>query len=176
MTAASARILLGHIADAHGIKGEVVVHSHTTNPEDIATYGPLSDGEGRRTLALTVVRVTKKGVVCRIKGIADRTAAEALRGTELYVARSQLPEPEDESFYHADLIGLATVDAHGSAVGTVVAIHNFGADDVVEIRLANSSQTELLPFTKACVPVIDIAGGRIVIVFPTESDDPPMGD
>ena len=163
------RILLGHIAGAHGIKGEVVVHSHAAVPEDIAAYGPLSDAAGERLFALTVLRVAKKGIVCRIAGVEDRTAAEHLRGTQLYVARNQLPEPEQEAFYHADLIGLTAVDAHGQAVGTVVAVHNFGADDLIEIRVTGSSQTELLPFTKACVPTIDVTGGRIVIAPPTDA-------
>ena len=82
----------------------------------------------------------------------DRTQAEALRGTELYVARGQLPEPEENEFYHADLVGLQAVDEGGQLVGTVVAIQNFGADDLIEIRVAGSNQTEFLPFTKRCVP------------------------
>lgn len=167
MTSPSTRVLLGHISDAQGIKGEVVVHTHTADPEDIGAYGPLSDAEGKRTFSLTVLRVSKRGVVCRIAGVTDRTQAEALRGTELYVDRNQLPAPDDEEFYHADLIGLTVVDASGQAVGTVVAVQNFGADDLIEIRLAGTSQTEFLPFTKACVPVVDLAGGRIVIAPPT---------
>ena len=174
MTKPSTRILLGHVSGAQGIRGEVVVHAHTAVPEDIAAYGPLSDATGTHTYDLKVLRVSKRGVICRIAGVRDRTGAEALRGTELYVDRSQLPTPGEEAFYHADLIGLAAVDAQGQSVGTVTAVHNFGAGDLVEIKLAGKSETELLPFTKACVPSIDIAGGRIVIAPPMESpeDDP----
>lgn len=174
MSPAAGRVLLGHISAAHGIKGEVLVHSHTAAPEAIGAYGPLSDGDGKRSFTLKVVRVTAKGVICRIAGIGDRTAAEALRGIELYVSRSQLPEPEDEEFYHADLVGMTAVDAGGATVGTVVAVHNFGADDIIEIRLAGSTQSEMLPFTKACVPTIDVAGGRMVIRPAVElHDDEP---
>lgn len=172
MTSLVNRILLGHISDAQGIKGEVVVHAHTADPEAIGSYGPLSDSEGKRTFKLAVLRVTKRGVVCRIAGVMDRTQAEALRGTELYVARGQLPKPDPEEFYHADLIGLQAVDVSGELIGLVVAIQNFGADDLVEIRMDGSNQTEFLPFTKRCVPEIDIAGGRIVIVPPiVDADD-----
>ena len=171
MTKPLTRILLGHISGAQGIKGEVVVHSHTAAPEDIAAYGPLSDAAGKRTFALRVLRVSKRGVVCRIAGVTDRTQAEVLRGTELYIERSKLPEPEEEAFYHADLIGLTAVDAQAATIGTVTAVHNFGADDLIEIQIAGSSATELLPFTKACVPTIDIAGGLIVIVPPVDVAD-----
>jgi 16S rRNA processing protein RimM len=176
MTTPANRILLGHISDAQGITGEVVVHTHTADPEAIGSYGPLSDAEGKRTFKLIVLRVSTKGVICRIAGVTDRTQAEALRGTRLYVARNQLPDPEDEEFYHADLIGLQAVDASGQLVGTVVAIQNFGADDLIEIRLAGSNQTELLPFTKRGVPKIDIAGGRIVIVPPIADVDDKITD
>jgi 16S rRNA processing protein RimM len=173
MTTSPPRILLGHISSAQGIKGEVVVHAHTADPQDIGSYGQLSDAGGKRSFILKVLRVSNRGVVCRIDGVADRTQAEALRGTELYVDRSQLPEPEEEAFYHADLIGLAAVSAAGEAVGTVVAVHNFGAGDLIELRLAGSNDTEFLPFTKFCVPTIDIAGGKIVVVAPAESADGP---
>ncbi len=167
----ASRILLGHISDAQGIKGEVVVHTHTSDPEAIGSYGPLCDAEGKRTFKLTVLRVSKRGVVCRIAGVVDRNQAEALRGTELYVERQQLPEPEAEEFYHADLIGLQAIDEAGQLVGTVAAIQNFGAGDLVEIQMTGSNQSEFIPFTKACVPKIDIAGGKIMIVLPSADVD-----
>ena len=174
------RILLGHIGQAQGIRGEVVVHAHTAMPEDIAAYGPLSDAGGTRTIALTVLRTSKKGVVCRIAGVTDRTAAEALRGTELYVDRDRLPAPTDEEFYHADLIGLAAVDGAGQPIGRVVAMQNFGAGDLVEIELAGTRRTELVPFSKQCVPRIDLAQRRLVVVMPEDQaddddDDGPAG-
>jgi 16S rRNA processing protein RimM len=162
---AGKRILLGRIAGAHGIRGEVLIKTFTERPEDIAAYGPLDDGAGR-TLAIEAARVTSKGVVARIAGIHDRTGAEALKGTSLYVDRERLPTPEEGEFYHADLIGLAAVGRDGAAIGTVVAVHDFGAGDILEIAPAGGGPTLLLPFNDAVVPEIDIAGGRLVVVPP----------
>lgn len=168
---ALAHILLGRIADAHGIRGDVLVHSYAHAPEDVAAYGALSDKAGQRTFALKVVRVTPKGVICRIAGIGDRNAAEALKGTELYVARDKLPAGGDDEFYHADLIGLAAVGEDGAVVGQVVAVHNFGAGDLLEIAIAATSKSEMLPFTDAFVPLVDIATGRVVVRMPTDDAD-----
>ncbi len=160
------RILLGRIADAHGIRGEVVIHAYTAAPEDIAAYGPLSDEGGRRAFTIERMRLTAKGVVARLAGVGDRNAAEALKGTELYVARDRLPPAAEGEFYHADLVGLAAVDAAGVRIGEVVAVQNYGAGDLLELRLAGSAATELVPFTDAFVPEVDLAAGRVVIVLP----------
>jgi 16S rRNA processing protein RimM len=159
------RLLLGRIAGAHGLKGEVLVHAFTAAPEDIAAYGALEDASAERTLAVRVVRIGEKGVIARIEGVEDRTAAEALKGTELWLARERLPPPEAGEFYHADLIGLAAFAPDGTPVGTVVAVQNYGAGDLIEIRLAGSRRTELVPFTDAFVPEVDVAGGRVVVVL-----------
>ena len=159
------RVLLGHISAAHGIRGEVVIKTHTANPADIAAYGPLADAQGQRSFSLKVVRVSDKGVVARIDGVADRNAAEALRGTELYVDRARLPAGGEAEYYHADLVGLEAVDPAGTPVGRVVAVHNFGAGDVLEIELVDGgAKTEMIAFSKACVPDVDIAAGRLVVV------------
>lgn len=165
------RILLGAIAGAHGIRGDVVVKSFAEFAEDIAAYGPLHSKDGKRQFTLSVRSVTPKGVVAHIAGVNDRNAAEALRGTELYVDRSALPEAEDGEFYYADLIGLDAVGEDGAAVGRVVAIHNFGAGDLIEIALAGSGKTELIPFTDACVPEVDLAGRRVRVNLPVTSDE-----
>lgn len=159
-------ILLGEIGPAHGIRGEVLVRSYTSDPADIAAYGPLTDRSRRQSFALTVVRVTAKGVVVRVAGANDRTAVEALRGTELYVSRSRLPEPSPGEFYHEDLIGLAAIGTDGGKLGTVVAVQNYGAGDLIEIQPPHSRDTELIPFTSACVPDVDFAGRRITVVPP----------
>jgi 16S rRNA processing protein RimM len=172
---AQRRILLGHIADAHGIKGEVLIKTYTGTPEAIADYGPLSDAQGR-TFEIRVVRVTPKGVVARMNNVVDRTAAEALKGTELFTTRDNLPDPDDDEFYHADLIGLAAVGTDGAALGTVTAVANHGAGDVIEIALSGSRRTELVPFAKAFVPEVDIAKGRIVVRLPAPSDDDQTPD
>ena len=165
-TAPQNLILLGHISSAHGIRGEVVVKSYTADPADIASYGPLTDKTGTKTYELSVVRLDKKGVIARVKGIADRTAAETLRGTELYILRESLPEADDDELYHADLIGLAAVTADGTLVGDVVAIQNFGAGDLLEIRLTGTERTEFVPSDEDFVPAIDLDTRRVTIVMP----------
>ena len=165
------RVLLGRIAGAHGIRGEVLIKTFTAEPESIGAYGPLSDKGGTRTFEIQSVRATAKGVVARLKGVADRNAAEAIKGVELYVKRDKLPAAEEGEFYHADLIGLTAVDADGKPVGEIVAVHNFGAGDLIEVRLAGSGKTELIPFTDAAVPEVDIAARRVVVVIP-ETDEP----
>jgi 16S rRNA processing protein RimM len=166
----ASRLLLGRIAGAHGIRGEVLIHAYTSAPEDIAAYGPLSDAAGKRSFEIGIVRTTPKGVVARIAGVADRTAAEALKGVELYVNRARLPEAGEDEFYHADLIGLAAVDPAGKAIGEIVAVQNYGAGDLIEVRLAGSAKTELIPFTETAVPQIDIAARRAVVVMPASTD------
>ncbi len=176
MNPSERRVLLGRIVGAHALRGEIVVQAYTEYPEDIAAYGPLGDAAGTRDFALTVVRVTDKGIIARIAGVNDRTAAEALKGTDLWVDRASLPEADAEAgeFYHSDLIGLAAIDPDGKRLGAIVAVQNYGAGDLLEIRLDGRSLTEFLPFTDACVPKIDIAAGRVTVVFPatTGTADP----
>lgn len=164
------RILLGHISDAHGIKGEVLIKTHTGAPEAIAEYGPLTDGRGQ-AFEIRVIRVTPKGVVARVEGVADRTAAEALKGTELFTTREKLPDPDEDEFYHADLIGLSAVGPDGTVIGTVTAVANHGAGDIIEIALSGSRQTELVPFAKAYVPEVNLAKGQVVVRLPEPHDD-----
>ena len=173
MTAARAgaekRILLGRIAGAHGIRGEVLIKAYTERPEDIAAYGPLDDGTGR-SFGIKVVRVTPKGVVARIEGVRDRNAAEALDSVSLYVDRERLPALAEGEFYHADLIGLAAVDPEGRPLGEVVAVYNHGAGDILEVRLTGSGKTELVAFTDAFVPEVDLAARRAVVRLPDGGD------
>jgi len=169
------RILLGRIAGAHGIRGEVVIHSFTAAPEDVAAYGTLSDKGGSRTFKIAKARVTPKGVVARVEGVNDRNAAEALNGVELYVARERLPSAAEGEFYHADLIGLAAVDAQGAPVGEIVAVHNYGAGDLLEVKLAGSARTEFVPFSEAFVPEVDIAARRAIVLLPAPDSDERSG-
>lgn len=176
------RILLGRIVAAHGVRGEVVVRSYADEPQAIGAYGPLATTDAARTIELRVVRVTPKGVIARVSGIADRNGAEALAGTDLYVDRARLPEASAEEFYHADLIGLAAVATDGTALGRVIGVHNFGAGDLIELALPASQHTELIPFDEHYVPVVDVPAGRIVVVMPAlaeqpdeaEPDEPPQ--
>jgi len=165
------RVLLGYIAGAHGIRGEVLVKSFTGDPADIAAYGSLSDEAGTRTLTFTKVRVATKGVIAAVDGVTDRNGAEALKGTQLYVERAMLPEPEDDEFYYEDLVGLDVVTTDGVSIGAVTAIQNYGAGDLLEYRIAGQKRTELLPFNETFVLEVDLDAGRVMVVLPETSED-----
>lgn len=165
------RILLGAIVSAHGIRGEVLVKTFTAEPESIADYGALTDEAGAAPLTLTVVRATPKGVVARVAGVPDRTAAEKLKGRALYVPRSRLPAPDEDEFYHEDLIGLHAVAPDGAAIGEVISVQNFGAGDLLELRLTGQKATELVAFTRETVPAIDFAAGTLTVVMPAVAPD-----
>jgi 16S rRNA processing protein RimM len=158
-----ARVCLGQIGAAHGVRGEVRLRSFTADPAAIADYGPLETEDGR-VLEIEKLRPAKDHFVARLSGIRDRDAASALTNTKLYVPRERLPRTKDpDEFYHADLIGLAAVDRAGKTLGTVVAIHNFGAGDLIGVRPQTGGSTELVPFDLTHVPEVDIASGRIVV-------------
>ena len=158
------RVLVAQIGAAHGLRGEVRLWSFTEDPMAVKDFA--LESEDGRAFTIEALRPAKNFCVARLAGVADRTAAEALRNCKLYVARERLPQPEANEFYHADLIGLAVVDRAEGKLGTVVAIHNFGAGDLIEVRPANGGTTRMLPFDEATVPVVDLAAGRLVIVEP----------
>lgn len=162
------RVCVGAIAGAFGVKGEVRLKSFTAEPEDIASYGPLDSEDGTRRFEATITGQTKNGLVARLSGVRSKEEADALRGTRLYVDRDRLPEPEEDEFYHADLIGLDVYDTGGIHLGRVKAVLNHGASDLLEIHGPGLSATVLLPFTREAVPRVDLASGRIVA-------DPPEG-
>lgn len=171
-----ARVCVGLITGVHGVRGLVKVKPFTDDPAAVAAYGPVTDQSGRRRFALELLSFGKGQWLARVDGVSDRTAAEALRGTRLYVDRQALPEPDEDEFYHADLIGLRAELTDGSTLGRVRAVHDFGAGDVVEIDRPGGGSV-MVPFTRAVVPVVDIAGGRIVVDPPVglldEPEDPP---
>ncbi|RKF07908.1 ribosome maturation factor RimM [Oceaniradius stylonematis] len=162
-------VLMGVIGAPHGVRGEVRVKSHTGDPVALGDYGPLFDKDGN-LFEITAIRPSKTVVVVRFKQVNGREAAEALNGTELFVDRSRLPdgELEDDEFFIDDLVGLDAVDADGARIGAIVAVHNFGADDMIEVRPAGGGRTELYPFTRAVVPEIDMDAGRLTLVAPGE--------
>ena len=157
------RVLLGVVAAPHGIRGVVRIKSFTEDPMSLGAYGPLSDESGRKEYRVEPLSAARGAVLARIEGVADRTAAEALRGLRLYVERSALPETGEREWYEADLIGLAAVGKDGRDWGKVIAFHDFGAGSVMEV-----SGGAMLPFTDAVVPEIDVPGGKVVV-------DPPAG-
>jgi 16S rRNA processing protein RimM len=165
------RLCLGVIVGTHGVRGTVRVKAYTETPEDLGAYGPLSDEAGRESFRLTVHGLHKGTVLAGIEGVGDREAALALKGTKLYVARDALPEvAEPETFYHADLIGLAVVDEAGRDLGKVVAVADFGAGDVLDL-VGPDGQEWMLPFTREAVPEVDLTGGRLVVAPPAESKE-----
>lgn len=167
------RVCLGVVTAAHGVRGAVKVKSFAQRPKDIAAYGPLEDEDGAATYTLRVIGPAKVDVViAKLSGIADRETAEALRGARLYLPRESLPALAEEEYYHADLIGLAVVLGDGARLGEVRAVHDFGAGDTLEIA-RSEGQPLMVPFTRAVVPVIDMAAGKLVIDPPEGLIDPP---
>lgn len=161
------QICVGVVTGPQGVGGAVRIKSFTARPEDIAAYGPLADQTGTRQLELRLVGAAKGVLIGRLPGVEDRNRAEALRGLRLYLPRAALPQPEEDEYYHADLIGLDAVLADGTAIGRVRAVHDFGADDTLEIERSGAPPL-MVPFTRRVVPMIDITAGCLVI-------DPPPG-
>jgi 16S rRNA processing protein RimM len=169
------RVLVAQIGAAHGLRGEVRLRSFTADPMAVKDYGALESEDGARRFEIQALRPAKDVLIARLAGIADRTAAEALCNLRLFVARDRLPPPEADEFYHADLIGLAVVARDGRELGAVVALHDFGAGDLIEVKLAHGASV-MLPFTKAVVPEIDVAGKRIVVELPEDAPSSGAGE
>jgi 16S rRNA processing protein RimM len=160
------RVLLGEIGRPQGLQGEVRIRSFTAEPAAIADYGPLEDEAGMRLFEIESLRITAKALTARLKGVESRDQAEALTGTRLFVPRSRLPEREEDEWYHSDLIGLAALAPDGATIGTVIAVHNFGAGDLLEIGPPGGGATVLMPFTRETVPEVDVEGGWLRIAPP----------
>ena len=154
---------MAQIGAPHGVRGEVRLRSFTEDPMALTGYGPLEAEDGSRAFEVEALRPAKSVLVARFAGVTNRDAAAELRNLKLYVPRARLPEPEDEAYYHRDLIGLVAVDADAAVLGRVSAMQNFGAGDLIEIAPAAGGPSVLLPFTKAYVPVVDIPAGRVVL-------------
>ena len=169
----AAPICVARIGAAHGVRGAVKLWTFTEDPFAVTRYGPLSTKDGARQFEVTHVREARDHLVATLKDVNTRGEAERLNGIELYIAREKLPATDDDEYYHADLIGLAAVTSADAPLGRVIAIHNFGAGDIIEIAPPQGS-TMLLPFTNAVVPTVDLAAGRVVIELPAEvdGDDP----
>jgi len=168
------KICLGAIAGAHGVKGEVKIKTFTQHAEDIAAYGPLESETGDATFSILNFRPDKIGVVAKIEGLEDREAAQRLKGTRLYVKREALPQIEEDTWYHADLVGLKVRAKDDKEIGVVIGVYDFGAGDMVEVDPGSDEESMFIPFTRDAVPIVDIAGGFIV-AEPIEimADDEP---
>jgi len=174
-TAAAGRpadlVLMGRFGAPHGVRGEIRLQSFTEEPLAIASYGPLSDKSRARRFVLENARAQGRDMlVVSVEGVTGREAAQRLTGTELYLPRESLPAPEEDEFYLADLIGLGVEDEAGAALGQVIALRNFGAGDILEVLPKDGGESQFYPFTKALAPIVDVAGGRIVVVV-TESPE-----
>ena len=160
-------VKIAEIGQPRGLRGEVKVKAYTDEPESFILYGPLTDAQGVETFQVKITGRHKQQVIVRIKGVDDRTAAEALTGKALYIEQSSLPEPDEDEFYHSDLEGLSAELPDGSPFGKVTRVEDFGAGTMLDVAMVEGG-TIVVPFTHAVVPVIDIKGGRLVI-------DPPEG-
>lgn len=167
--ASTDRVCVGAIAGAFGVQGEVRLKSFCADPEAIADYAPLWLEDGSRSFTLRLTRPVTGGLGARLSGIATKEQADALKGATLWADRAKLPSLPDDEFYHADLIGLPVLDTGGVAVGTVRAIHNHGAGDILEIHAPGRRSTLLLPFTRAVVPTVDLTAGRVIVDLPEET-------
>jgi 16S rRNA processing protein RimM len=167
-------VCVAQIGAPYGVRGEVRLKSFTADPKAVAHYGPLQTEDGRQSFEIEATLAQQKdALIVRLRGIGDRNAAEGLRNLRLYIPRARLPATEDsDTFYHADLIGLAVVDTQGAVVGKVAAMHNFGAGDLIEVEPLAGPPTVLLPFTATAVPSVDIAGGRLVVAPPPDAPEP----
>lgn len=166
-------ICLAKIVAAHGIKGEVKIKTFTREPRDVLRYGALSNKDGTRFFELVFKGLTKGLLRVQIKGVNTRNDAESLIGEDLFVKRDKLPELQDDTFYQADLIGAAVLDAKtASNIGEVVGIYNFGAGDILEIKLSGVKQTEMIPFNNVYVPCVDVENKTISVEFTSMNYQP----
>lgn len=162
-------VCVGAIAGAFGVRGEARLKTFTEDPEGVAAYGPLTTEDGAREFTVKLTRPVKGGWAARLSGVATREEAEALKGTRLYAPRAALPEPDEDEFYHADLIGLDAVGLDGTPLGRVRGVQNYGAGDILEI-IRPKGPSLLVPFTRAAVPEIDLAAGRVLVDPPEETE------
>lgn len=159
------KVCIAQIGAAHGIRGDVRIKLFSDDEAALTHYGPLTSADGKRSFEILSARLSKTVYVCRIKGLADRDEAESLNGTLLYVNRDLLPELDEEEFYHSDLIGLVAKLEDGSELGTITAVHDFGAGDLLDI-VPSRGKGLYLPFTRAVVPSIDLEAGFVTVVPP----------
>jgi 16S rRNA processing protein RimM len=161
------QIVVGVIAGAFGVKGEVRLKSFCAEPEDIANYSPLRSEMGV-DYTVKILRPVKGGFAARLSGVRFKDEADKLKGMKLYADRDLLPALPDDEFYHADLIGLAVLDTGGGTLGKIATVQNHGAGDIIEVRGPDLKNALLLPFTREVVPTVDLGAGRVIVDPPEE--------
>jgi len=159
------RVCLGAIAGVHGVKGLVRLKSFTSDPKDIASYGPLEDERGSRLFEIAVMGASRGALIARIEDVVDRDAAERLKGEKLYVKRAKLPPAGDGEFYQFDLVGLEARLEDGSMLGRVAAVFDFGGGTNLEIARAGGGSV-MVPFTSRIVPKVDLSAGQLTVAPP----------
>ncbi len=164
------RICVGAIAGSFGLQGEVRLKSFCSSPEAIATYGPLTTEDGTSSFTVKLTRPVANGLGARLTGVTTKEQADALKGTSLYADRTKLPSLPDDEYYYTDLIGMEVRDTGGALIGTLHAVHNHGAGDLLEITGPGLKTPLLLPFTRAIIPTVDLGARRIVADLPEGLD------
>ena len=171
MAKKSDHILVAQIGPPHGVRGLMRLKSYTEDPDGLFDYGPLFDADGA-VVDLTLQNQKKGHLLVAMAGVSDRDAAEAMKGTRLFVPRDRLPEPDEDEFYQTDLLGLACRLEDGTDYGSIKAVQNFGGGDLLEVKLQTGGPTVFLPFTKAVVPTLKISDGYVIVVPPESVGDP----
>lgn len=161
------KVLMAKIGAAHGIRGEVRVKPFGDDPLSFADYGVLTSKDGARLFEVERARVQKTVVITKFRDVTDRNQAEELNGVELFIDRDQLPEPDEDEYYYSDLNGLAVVDQDGNSLGKIIAVQDFGAGDLLEIR-PSRGRTFYIPFTKDFVPEVSVSSGRVMAHLPDD--------
>jgi 16S rRNA processing protein RimM len=156
----------GAIAGSFGVMGEVRLKSFCAEPEAIASYGPLTNEDGTKSFSIKITRSVSGGLGVRLSGVTTKEQADALKGVSLFALRAMLPSLPDDEFYHADLIGLEVRDPGGMALGKILAVHNHGAGDLIEVQPTLGKATFMLPFTLAIVPMVDLKSGLVIVDVP----------
>ena len=166
-------LLVARVSGAHGVRGDVRLSTFTQDPLAIVDYRDLVRADGSAALTVLSARIAKGGIIARCKGIETKEQADGLRGLTLHIPRSALPEPEEDEFYLADLIGLSAVTPEGQKIGRIKSVQDFGAGDILEVDPAEGGPTWYLPFTREAVPDVQISAGRVVVVRPDEVEWTP---
>ncbi|WP_306142323.1 ribosome maturation factor RimM [Roseibium sp. MMSF_3412] len=161
------KVLMAKIGAAHGIRGEVRVKPFGDDPLSFTDYGVLTSKDGARSFEVEKARVQKTVVITKFRSVNDRNQAEELNGVELFIDRDQLPDPDEDEYYYSDLNGLSVVDQDGNALGKIIAVQDFGAGDLLEIR-PRRGRTFYIPFTKEFVPDVSVSSGRVTAHLPED--------
>ena len=169
------RLRVAKILGIHGLRGTVKLQVYTVNPHDILTYGTLSSRDGKHQFKVVLKSASKGHWLASLEGVTNRTLAEPLVGIDLFIDRSALPPPDEDEYYETDLVNLRVENTDGQTIGLVRGLHDFGAGMLLDLRLSAEwgGRDLMVPFTRACVPVIDLAGGRVVVDPPDGLMDPP---